>query len=405
MSAHSIRPGEVRSLGALGSKLITGGLAVGVVGLAASGLIAMFGGAEGFDRFFQSYVVNFAFFLSLSLGALFFVTLQHITRAGWSVVLRRLAEGMTTWNFVLLALLFVPIVALGMESVYSWTRPEVIAVDQLVQHKQPFLNEKFFFARWVFYFAVWIYYSWYFFSRSKEQDRSGEEALTTRMEAMSTHGMAAFALTTTFAAFDLLMSLDPHWFSTIFGVYYFAGSALAIFSLLALSCAFLNSTGRLNLSVTTEHFHDLGRLMFGFVVFWAYIAFSQYMLIWIADIPEETGWFYYRQKGSWAIASLVLLFGHFIFPFLFLIGRTIKRRPRLLAAAAVWLLAIHWFDLYWLAMPTFQKGGVAPHLLDVTLLLGIGGLWVACSAWQLTDTPLVCERDPRLPESLALDNA
>lgn len=406
MTAHHAQAAENRSLGSLAPKLIAGGLVVGLAGLGLSGVLTMLSGGEHpLQDFFSSYLVSYAFFLSLSLGALFFVTLQHITRSGWSVVIRRLAEGMTAWNFVLLAALFVPILLVGMEELYSWMRPDVIATDHLVQHKQPYLNGKFFLIRWVVYFAAWIFYSFYFFGRSREQDHTGEEALTTQMESMSTHGMAAFALTATFASFDLLMSLEPHWFSTIFGVYYFAGSALGIFSLLALLSILLNRTGRLTRSITNEHLHDLGRLMFGFVVFWAYIGFSQYMLIWYADIPEETGWYYYRQKGPWAIASVALILLHFVLPFLILIGRFVKRRPFFLALMAVWLLAVHWFDMFWLVKPTFSHGAIPFGLMDIATFLGIGGLWLACTAWQLSTAPLLCERDPRLPESLALDNA
>ncbi len=217
--------------------------------------------------------------------------------------------------------------------------------------------------------------------------------------------MIAFALTLSFAAFDLLMSLDPGWYSTIFGVYYFAGAAVGVYALLPLVAFLLQRAGFIRRSVSVEHYHDLGKLLFGFVVFWAYIAFSQYMLQWYANLPEETHWFVVRQQHGWGWVGLALVFGQFLIPFAALLSRAPKRRPRFLAAVAAWVLAMHWVDLYWLVMPAASPGSPALHVVDVTVLLGLVSLLVAAAAFLARGRALVPEGDPRLEESLAFENA
>ncbi len=422
MSGHghaALGTDERVMLGPAGMRVARIGAVVGVAALLGSLGLGIATG-DGMARFMQSWLVAYAFWLSITLGALFFVTLQHLTRAGWSVVIRRVAEGMSM-NVFLMLVLFLPILLAGMPTLYDWARPGIAETDFLIKHKEPYLNLPFFALRWVIYFFLWIVYTLYFFRGSRRQDATGEKHLTIEMQRNATHGMAVFAATITFAAFDLLMSLDAHWFSTIFGVYYFAGSVIGVFSSLILAAWLLQSSGRLARSVTTEHYHDLGRFLFGFTVFWAYIAFSQYMLIWVADIPEETGWILRRQEGGWGILSLVLIFGHFFGPFLILIHRSVKRRPALLAAMAVWMLLMHWADLYWLAMPEFAdhaahgdhaveaahaaSPALPLHAMDATLMIAFGALFVAGTAFALRNAPLLPEKDPRLSESLALDNA
>ncbi|UCF66765.1 MAG: quinol:cytochrome C oxidoreductase [Acidobacteriota bacterium] len=392
---------ENQQLDGAGSKLVRFGIAAGVLGFAGGIGIAIAGGG-GMSRFYQGYLVNYAYFLSLALGALFFVLIQHVTKAGWSVAVRRVAEGVST-TLALLALLFVPIV-FGMHDLFEWTHAEAIASDELIAHKTPYLNPTFFVIRWVFYFVVWIAYSSYFWLLSRQQDESGDPRLTRRMERHSTHGVLLFALTLTFAAFDLLMSLDPHWFSTIFGVYYFAGGLLGFFSLLAIMLTLIQRSGRLSRSVHVEHYHDIGKFMFGFTVFWAYIAFSQYMLIWYADIPEETGWYLRRQTGQWLTVSNILILGHFVVPFLALLSRVPKRRKGILVIMAAWILVMHWIDIYWLAMPEFSQQAVPLSFVDLALLVGLGGLLVAFAGWQLGKAALIPLRDPRLDESIGLQN-
>ncbi len=372
-------------------------------GVAAVGLggavIAAFFSQGGLDRLLQTYLVSFAFVLSLALGGLFFVLLQHVTRAGWSVVVRRVAEGMAG-NVLLAALLAIPVV-LGMSRLYHWMHPHG---DPVLEAKTGYLNPVFFVIRLVVYFAVWGLLARTFHRRSTEQDTSGDPALTVGMERLSAPGIVLFALAINFAAFDLLMSLDPHWFSTIFGVYYFSGSVVGFLAVAPVALVALQRAGRLRHAVSVEHYHDLGKLLFAFIVFWAYIAFSQYMLIWYGNLPEETEWFLKRQSGGWSWVSLALLFGHFVIPFLALLSRFVKRRPMLLAGAGVWMLAMHWLDLYWLVMPEFSPEAVLFGPVDVLCLVGLLGLYAGGTVLWLRRHPLLPERDPRLSESLAFEN-
>jgi len=251
---------------------------------------------------------------------------------------------------------------------------------------------------------VWGGLSVWFLRRSVAQDRSGEPRITQHLETASTAGLVLFALSTTFFAFDYLMSLTPHWASTIFGVYFFAGCALAFFALLTVVVLAVQGTGRLRTLVSAEHYHDMGKLVFAFIVFWAYIGFSQYMLMWYANLPEETIWYRARQTGSWTRWSLFLLFGHFLVPFLALMSRAVKRRRALIAAGAGWMLLMQWVDVYWLVMPARSPGVVPLSLMDAATFLGIGGLFFASVARRLGAASLVPVRDPRLSESLSFEN-
>jgi hypothetical protein len=388
---------EPRTLDEAGGRAMRIAGAVGLLGAIASVVLALTT-EGGWTRFLASYLVSFAFVLSIGLGALFFVLLQHLTRSGWSVVLRRLAEGVAG-VLPLLLLLAVPVLA-GVGHLYGWAHHEE---GHDLGAKGVWLNAPFFTVRIAVYFAAWIFLAARFRTLSARQDESGDPALSLSMERWSAPGMLLFGVTVTFAAFDLLMSLDPHWFSTIFGVYYFSGAAVAIFALLPILALLLQKSGRLGKTITDEHYHDLGKQLFGYVVFWAYIAFSQYMLIGYADIPEETVWYHRREAGGWDMVGLALLLGHFVVPFLALIARRPKRRRAVLAGMAAWILAMHWLDLYWVVLPELSPT-VSFHWLDLTCLLGVGGLAAAFVADRLRGRSLIPEKDPRLAESLAFEN-
>ena len=384
-------------------------LVVAGVGLAAG---VVFGVMDGWEVFFRSYLLNFAFVLSLALGALFFVLLQHLTRAGWSVSLRRLAE-LSAGTLPGLAVLFVPLlvpVLAGMGGVYEWADPHAVAHDEtgLLLHKRAYLNPAFFIIRCAVVFGAWALLARYYLKTSLAQDAGGDPELTLRMQWWSAPGMLVFGVTVTVFAIDALMSLNPHWYSTIFGVYFFAGCAVGFFALLAVLVYGVQRAGRLTQSITVEHYHDIGKLAFGFVVFWAYIAFSQYLLIWYANIPEETVWYLPRQGDTWWIGvSLVLLFGHFLAPFVALLSRWPKRRRGTLAAAGVWLLLMHWLDLYYLVIPRAHAAGhhAAPlHVSDVALLVGLGGLFAWLLLRPMARVSLLPQRDPRLDEALSFHN-
>lgn len=394
-------------LGALGAKLKTGGVIIGVLGL---GLGIVLGNAQddNWRNFFFSYLVAFVFFVSLSLGGLFFTILQHLTRATWSVVVRRIAE-VLAGGIPLLAVLVLPIVLpalMGNSELYLWMAPDAAALDEsgLIAHKQAFLNPTFWALRIAFYFAIWSILGRFFLNTSLKQDTTGDVALTKLMWQRSAASMLLFALTITMFIVDMVMSLDPLWFSTIIGIYFFAGCTVGIYSVLALTVMWLQSTGRLKRTVTEEHRHDIGKMMFAFLFFWGYIAFSQYFLIWYANIPEETGWYQVRQSNGWLWVFLALLFGHFVLPFIGLLPRGYKRIKVVLGFWAVWLLAIHYIDLYWLVMPEFSSQTVPFGLIDLACLVGLGGLYVAIAAYTLGKHPLVPLKDPGLESSLKFEN-
>ncbi len=380
-------------------RLSTVGVALAVLGL---GACLAFGLASPAARpqLWHSWLVGALFAVSLGLGGLFFVLVQHSTQAGWSVVVRRIGENaMATLPFM--ALLFVPMI-LGMKDLFPWSHAAEVAKDPLLLHKRPYLNETFFLVRTLAYFVIWTVLALRLGRMSRLQDETGDHDLTRRMRRLSAPGLILFALSITFFAFDWVMSLDPHWYSTIFGVYFFAGSVMAFFAFMTLVA--LGQRDLLARVMNTEHLHDIAKLLFAFLVFWAYMAFSQFMLIWYANLPEETGFFAQRLAGSWRPVTVALALGHFIVPFFFLLPRTLKRNPRALAIAAIWLLAMHALDMYWLVMPSLQVGGVSLSWLDVAGLVGCSGVFLAAFGWSLGRQALVPLRDPRLPESLTFEN-
>jgi hypothetical protein len=263
----------------------------------------------------------------------------------------------------------------------------------------------FFVARAAINFAAWLSIGWYYRVLSSRQDATGEVALTRRLERLAPAAIIVFGLTVTFASFDWMMSRDPFWSSTIYGVYYFSGCVVGAFALLSVVALLVQGSGRLARAIGADHYQDLGKYTFGFVVFWAYIAFSQYMLIWYGNIPEETQWYLRRSHGPWAYVSVLLMVGHFFIPFFVLISRRPKRSRGVLAAVCVWILAMHWLDVYWLIMPEWSRSRVPFCWMDVATFVGIGGLCAAGALWWMGRRPLIAIRDPRLGESLAFENA
>ena len=381
------------------TSLLRGGGILLLVSLALAGV------SGTWSRFAHAYLLGLGFCLSISLGALFFVILQHLTNARWSVAVRRLAELLTS-ALPLLGLLFLPIILslfFGSGVLYEWNEASVVAEDALIQHKQGFLNAPFFAVRCLIYFAAWIFMAKFFLGKSMAQDAGDKEA-TFIMRRYSGPSMIVFALTLNFASFDLFMSLDPHWFSTIYGVYYFAGCNVAFFASLPLIIMFVQSQGVLRKEITVEHFHDIAKLLFGFVFFWTYIAFSQYLLIWYANIPEETGWFAVRQSHGWQAVSLSLIFGHFALPFLCLMSRSLRRNKGYIAIWCVFLLVMHAVDLYWLVMPSVSPMNATPKLIDFLCVFGVLSLWLGITLRNLLSHRLLNTGDPRLPLSLAFHN-
>jgi hypothetical protein len=352
-------------------------------------------------QFAFSWLTAFLFWLSIALGALFFVLVLFATKAGWGVAVRRLSENVMA-TVPLFALLFVP-VAWGAGHLYPWWNGP--GDDHLLHAKEPYLNSGFFLARAAVYFVVWAVIALWYSSRSAGQDATGDPRVTRRLQAASGPALILYALTVSFAGIDWIMVLDPHWYSTIFGVYFFSGALVGAFSLLVILALALQSAGYLRHLVHTGHYHDLGKLLFAFLVFWTYIGFSQYFLIWYGNIPEETTWYRERLHGGWTSFSLVLALGHFVLPFFFLMSRVMKQRPRMLLAASIWMLLMHYADLYWCVMPNLHHAGPAIGLMDVAALVSVGGFFTGAMGWIMARRALIPARDPRLSESLSLDHA
>jgi len=364
----------------------------------------------------HSLLVAILWALGICLGGLFFVILQHLTSAGWSVVVRRVAEGVTAGLvplfFLVLGVVVVPIL-MGSSYIYDWVDTEFAHDHPLVEHKHPYLNGPFLLIRVIIYFAIWIGIARFFAQQSLAQDEDQDPKRTLKMQRASGFSMVIFAITLSFASFDLSLSLNPEWFSTMYGVYFFAGSAMSFFAVLVLLSNWFATRGQLKGVVTAEHFHDIGKFLFGFVFFWSYVAFSQMMLYWYADIPEETGWFHYRMWGQWTGLSLALAAGHFLIPMLGLISRHVKRNRAALSFWAVYCLVIHYVDVYWNVMPELHNGvpGQDPAVvgppwsaMDLTALVGVAGLVLFAILKRFDNKPALAIGDPRLRESMKFEN-
>lgn len=424
--------------------------AVGAVGLAG----VLFTAFTDHERFAFSYLFAYIAFLTIALGGVFFGLLQWLTNAGWSVTIRRLTEFLH-WPLWVFAILFLPIAA-NLETLYPWVghggahgehgeaaehageggheghgeskggehsgddhdhnvrnaegvlpAAEHALHERVLAEKAPYLNLTFFAIRALFYFASWIYISRKFFKNSTQQDASGDTALTVSSQRFAPVALIFFALTTTFAAFDWLMGLEPSWISTIFGVNFFAQSIVSMFAVTILVGLSLRAQGHYKKAVNVEHFHDLGKLQFGFLIFWAYVNFSQYMLIWYASIPEETTYYHKRWSeggDGWKFWSIALIFGHFIVPFFIILSRNAKRALAPLGLGAAIILFFHFAMVYWLVLP-YYGDGLNPGLVDLACLMFVGGVYFALVFWRMTKHPIIPVQDPRLPRSLHFVNA
>ncbi len=384
----------------LGSKVFGISALIGVVGLAATVGLGLAEG-DGLQHFAFAYLLNYGFFLSISLGALVFLPIMFVTRASWNVVIRRLAE-VTAAVMPLMALLAIPVILFA-GKVYGWADPAV-AASNAMSHKAAYLSQGAFTTRWVIYFAIWVGYSLFFWRTSVAQDKTGDLKYTRRLENFSGFAIMACALSIAAASFDLLMSVDPLWFSTMFGVYYWSGGFVTFFAVLTLMTMGLQNSGRMEKIVSPEHFHDYGKLMFAFTFFWGYIAFSQFMLYWYANIPEETSWYLVRTRHGWDIIAYATLFGTLLLPFLGLVSRYAKRSRKMLAFWAFWIIAAQWLNLYWVVIPEFSET-LTFHPMYVTGFVGIGGLWLAGITKLAAGNSLVPTGDPRLDDSLRFENA
>jgi hypothetical protein len=367
---------------------------VGIVGLLASGI----GYFLEHDQFFFSYLVSFAFFSSIALGSLFFVMLQHLTRSEWSAVLRRIPEAISS-NMWIWALFIIPIF-LGMHSLYHWTHADAVASDPVLQGKQPYLNTTFFIIRQFIYFGLWSFLGYQMYQKSIEMDETGDWGLQTLLRRTSGPGMFFFAITLAFASFDWLMTLDPHWYSTIFGVYYFAMSFQGLFAAMILIIMFLWKKGLLTNTIQKGHIYDLGVQMFGFTVFYAYIAFSQFLLIYYANIPEETVWYLERLNGGYEYLAYFYLFGRFVIPFVVLLPKWTKSNLKIVGTVSALIIVSHLVELYWIVMPVLHHHGFHFDWMTITTFLGLGGIFMGLFFHRFKKNKMVPINDPKLADSL-----
>lgn len=378
--------------------------ALGVAFLAIS-LLALW---QSPDDFFFAYLAGWSFLLTTALGGLFFLIFHHLTRASWSVTINRINESLI-WAFPLLFVLGLPLL-FGMHDLYHWTHTELYdpsspEYDEILAGKRAYLNTPFWAARMVFYFVVWTLVSYRLYTFSLRQDLDADPDIPAKLRSTSAWGLPLTAVTVAFASYDILMSTDPHWFSTIFGVYFFSGGIMSAVATIILVAALLQQTGgRLQGIITKEHYQDLGKYLFGFVVFWAYIGFSQYMLYWYGGIPEEIVWYQHRLQNGWEWHSAFLLGLHFVIPFLVLLPRSTKRALPILSVMAVWLIGMHWFDMHWVVFPVLRESG-GFHWVDFTCWLGLTGVFAGALMYRLSRHPLVPQNHPSLSTSLHFENS
>ena len=378
-----------------------------------AGLVLIVGALAPATRrqFFHSYLFGYVFALDIALGSLFWVLIHHVSDAGWSVGLRRVYENITR-ALVPLTLLFIPIlVGIYTGNLHEWygfiTGPEPDAGSHehhLWHVRHLYFAAPFFLGRVVVYFAAWIVYATMMRKWSERQDAAGGSGLTRRMQWWAPSGVLLLGLTTTFFAFDLLMSLQYSWFSTIFGVYFWAGGIRGSMSLAVLLVLGLRAGGCLRHTITMEHLHDVAKLMFGFTVFWAYIGFAQYFLIWYGNLPEETQYYLLRRNGAWYAASVLLPVLYFVVPFFLLLPRANKRNPVMLAVAAGWILFMHAYDLYWQVLPVLHCDTIHFHWLDVAAPVFMTGVVVLSALWGFQRVSLIPVGDARLNETIGYEN-
>jgi len=371
-------------------------------GVAGIGLIATaIGFAVDPGQTLLSYLTALAYWLGIALGALFLLAIFHASNAKWPVVVRRMLEKMSITTIIFVPL-FLPI-ALGMKHLFLWAGAGD-DLDQktraLIDQRSSYLNVPFFLLRAAIYFAIWVVVARALQVWSERQDDTRDLGLTVKQRRLGAFSLPFLGLSLTFASFDWLMSLDVTWYSTIFGVYCWAGAFVAAIALLILVTVFGRGPNLYNSLVSAEHYQNLGNLLFAFVIFWAYIAFSQFLLVWIADLPEEVHWYLARTTGNWRPIAVALALGHFAVPFFALLPSEVKRNGKALGLVAAWVLIFHYLDVYWIVTPALRPDSPAPRWTDPTALLFIGGLAVAFTAWTLRGSYTIPVGDPYLLASL-----
>ena len=372
------------------------------------GLIGTTATAAGYftdtDQFFRSYLLGFIYWVGLSLGSLAVLMLHHVAGGRWGFSIRRLLEAGTR-TLPLMFILLLPILFFGLHSLYEWTHAEVVAADEILQKKKGYLNESFFIGRTFAYFAMWGLLAFFLNRWSSQQDQNSETHFTRRMQRLSAPGILIYALSMTLAAVDWIMSLEPHWFSTIFSAVHILGQILLTWAFMILVAVPLSHRKPLDILLTNERLRDLGTLMLGFVMLWTYTSFSQLLIIWAGNLPEEITWYMTRLSGGWLDLGYSLIGLHFVVPFLLLISARIKSRIPVLVGIAAGLSIMRLVALFWVTAPAFSPSGLAVHWLDIAAPVGIGGIWLAVFFWQLKGRSLIALNDPRFNYLLDRENS
>lgn len=378
------------------NKATTSLLLIGTVGLIASAV----GYFVNEKQFFFSYLTSFVFIASISLASLFYVMLQHVTHSSYSVVFRRVPEVIAK-NIFILAILFIPIL-FGMHTLFEWTNwtPAQIAASTALQFKSHWLSIPGFIVRNIIYFLIWSFLGYRLYTNSVKMDETGDWGLQTLLRRTSGPGLWVFALTCAFAGFDWLMFLYPHWYSTIFGIYFFAMGFQAFFPMMILILLYFRKKGILANTITLKHFNDLGLLTFAFTIFYTYIAFAQFFLIYYANIPEEVIWYHNHFLGSWEYIGWLLLFGRFAIPFVVLLGKGAKRNLTVLKYISIWILSLHFIEIFWIIMPVIHHNGISVSWLDITTLVGLVCLTLGLFFNTLKKHNIIPNNDPLLIDSL-----
>jgi len=369
-----------------------------IVGIAGAVLSAIGFFLAGPNQFYHSYLWSYFFVVALSLGPMAWLMLQYLTGGAWGVVIRRPCEAAARC-MPLTAVMFLPILV-GINNLYPWAHAAVVAKDPLLQHKTPYLNLPFFLIRIAVYFGGWLFLSWYLNMWSEREDREGGHLAHEKMSFISGPGILFWGFTVTFMAIDWILSVDPHWFSTMFGLLFIAGQGLTGMAFLITLMVLLYYRRPMSDILTHRHLHDLGKLLLALVMVWAYFSFSQFLIIWAGNLPEEIPWYLVRLHNGWEFVGLLLVIGHFALPFALLLSRDLKRNFKLLAGVAIFVLVMRLVDLYWVVTPMFRSASFGLHWLDLTVPCGLFGIWLAYFLVQLEKRPLIPINEPHLEEAL-----
>jgi hypothetical protein len=380
-------------------------LGIGFIGIILWVIGAVFSGNTG-QTFFQSYLVAYVFWVGITLGCLGWLLIQYLGGATWGIVIRRLLES-ASHTLILMAILFVPI-RFGLHKIYEWSHDlntiQSETAKNLIQHKSKWLNPNFFTLRAAIYFGIWILLMYVLIKRSHRQDETGDPKLVQSAQNWSGPGFLIYGLACTFAAIDWVMSLDAEWFSTIFGLIMIAGQGVLSMAFIISVCLLLSKREPMSHVLQPKHFHDLGKLLLALVMLWAYFSFSQLLIIWAGNLPEEIPWFLERFAGIWRYLGIAIIVLHFALPFLLLLSRDLKRNSRKLVMVAWLIIIMRFIDLLWLIVPEFEHGHpghLSNYFVYAAATVGMGGLWLGWFFWRLRQRSLLPINDPLLHEALA----